>query len=513
MINVRDAMRSAARANRNRLAVVSGGRSLTFGEAWDRGCRFANAMISLGLKPGDRIAVLEDNCIESSDFFLGSAAANFVRVPLYMRNSSESHAKMIAQTRCRAVVVDEQHKHQVQDLVSVVPSLEHIVVRGSDYEDWLASHDATDPDPAVDLDDYYIIRHSAGTTGSPKGMAFTHRAWMFTERDWTYRLPPIELGDACTHVAPISHGSGYLFVPLWLSGGYNILEPRFDVERFVGLLSEHGGYTFAVPTIVSDIVAHAKSHALPDMAKLKAMAIAGAPMREQTARNAYALFGNALHQFFGQTEAVPATWMTAREWFGEVPGSDPMRSVGRIMPFARVEIRDDDNRPLPLGETGEIALQVDGQMEGIWGEPEMTAQRLVDGWVLSGDVGYIDENNYLYLVDRKDDMIISGGFNIWPAELEIVISAHPAVREVAVVAAPHERWGETPAAIVVLHEGQSLSEQEVIALCAEKLGGYKKPSVVLIKHELLPRTPAGKIPRKQLREGFWEKAAERIGGA
>ncbi|MGZ3264330.1 MAG: class I adenylate-forming enzyme family protein, partial [Croceibacterium sp.] len=206
-------------------------------------------------------------------------------------------------------------------------------------------------------------------------------------------------------------------------------------------------------------------------------------------------------------------WMTAREWFGDVPGSNPMRSVGRIMPFARVEIRDENNQPLLCGEQGEIAIQVDGQMDGIWGEPEMTAQRLVDGWVLSGDVGYIDANNYLYLVDRKDDMIISGGFNIWPAELEIAIASHPGVREVAVVAAPHERWGETPVAVVVVHEGHELTESEVIDLCVVKLGGYKKPSKVYLQREPLPRTPVGKIPRKQIRESFWQAADDRIGGA
>src|SRR5690606_5713045 len=211
------------------------------------------------------------------------------------------------------------------------------------------------------------------------------------------------------------------FVPVWLAGGYNILEAKFEPKRFLELLSEHGGYAFAVPTIIGDIIAYCKNHAIPDLSKLKSVPIAGAPMRETTARDAYKIFGDTLNQFFGQTEAVPATWMTAREWFGDIPGSNPMRSVGRIMPFARVDIRDEDNKPLPRGEEGEIAIQLDGQMEGIWGEPEMTAERLIDGWVLSGDVGYIDANNYLYLVDRKDDMIISGGFNIWPAELEIAI--------------------------------------------------------------------------------------------
>lgn len=506
-------MRFAARANHDRLAIVSDGRQLTFGQAWDRGLRLANAMIDLGLKAGDRVAVLEDNSIEAADFFLGTAAANLVRVPLYKRNSPEAHASMVRHTGCRALVVSEKHFAEIADIKSAAPELEHIIVRSDNYESWLAAQRSEDPNPQIDPDDFYIIRHSGGTTGQSKGMAFSHKAWMSTERDWTYRLPPIELGDGCTHVAPISHGSGYLFLPMWLSGGYNILESKFEPKRLFDLLSENGGYCFAVPTIVSDLVAYSRNNSVPDMSKLKALVIAGAPMREATARAAYEIFGDRLHQFFGQTEAVPATWMTAKEWFGEIAGSSPMQSVGRVMPFARIEIRDEDNQALPLGEEGEIAIQVDGQMEKIWNEPEMTAQRLVDGWILSGDIGKLDQNGYLYLVDRKDDMIISGGFNIWPAELEIAIATHPAVREVAVVSAPHPRWGETPAAIVVVHEGAEITEEEVIEVCASRLGGYKKPTLVVIQREPLLRTPVGKIPRKQLRERFWEGAGQRIGGS
>jgi acyl-CoA synthetase (AMP-forming)/AMP-acid ligase II len=183
------------------------------------------------------------------------------------------------------------------------------------------------------------------------------------------------------------------------------------------------------------------------------------------------------------------------------------------MPFARVEIRDGDNQTAPLGAVGEIAIQNDGQMQKIWNDPDLTAQRLVDGWVLTGDIGRLDENGYLYLVDRKDDMIISGGLNIWPAELEIVIDAFPQVREVAVVGAPHARWGETPVAVIVLHEGAVLTEAEVVAACAEQLGSYKKPTQVLLQYDPLPRTPVGKIQRKLVREPFWQGVATRVGAS
>ena len=516
MITVRCALRRAAMMNADRLAIVSGNRELSFGQAWDRGLRFANALLDLGIEPRDRVAVLEDNCVEASDFFLGAAAANLVRVPLYKRNSPEAHAHMVRQTACRALVVSEKLLEEVADLRQAAPELEHIIIRSETaYEDWLAAQNDSDPDPKIDPDDYYVIRHSGGTTGLPKGMGFTHRSWMNTERDWTFRLPAIETGDACIHVAPISHGSGYLFVPMWMAGGYNLLEGKFEAGRMLDLLSSHGGYAFAVPTILSDVVAlHQVEGRDRDFSKLKAIAIAGAPIREATARAAHALFGDTLHQFFGQTEAVPVTWMTSREWFAEVPGSQPIASVGRPMPFAQIEIRDEETgKPLPTGHAGEIAVQVDGQITSIWNEPELTAQRIVDGWVLTNDIGFLDANGYLYLIDRKDDLIISGGFNIWPAELEIAIASHPHVREVAIVSAPHDRFGETPAAIVVLHEGTELTADEVIALCTVKLGGYKKPGIVTIQYDLLPRTPVGKIPRKLLRERFWGSVTRRIGAS
>jgi acyl-CoA synthetase (AMP-forming)/AMP-acid ligase II len=419
---------------------------------------------------------------------------------------------MIRQTGCRAVVVTDKYLHELAGIKELAPDLEHVVVRGDDYEDWLASQSNVDPDPRIPLDDYYIIRHSGGTMGRSKGMVFSHRSWMNTERDWTYRLPPIEVGDACLHVAPISHGSGYLFVPTWISGGFNILEPKFDAARVLDLLCEQGGYFFAVPTMLSDIVS-LRDRKERHFDRLKAIVVAGAPIRPQTALLARELFGERLHQLYGQTEAVPATWMTPREWFGEMPGSSPLIAVGRVLPFAKVEIRDESNRPVNEGGIGEVAIQVDGQMEKIWDEPAMTAKRLVDGWVLTGDIGRLDQNGYLYLVDRKDDLIISGGFNIWPAELEIAIGSHPAVREVVVVSAPHPHWGETPVAIVVLHEGAELTEAQVIEICAKQLGGYKKPSQVVFRTDPLPRTPVGKIPRKDLRESFWRSATSRVGGA
>ena len=512
MINVRDAMRQAAQWHGNRIAVVCGDRELTFKKAWDRGLRFANALLKLGLEPQDRVAVLEENGLEAADFLVATAIGNYVRVPLYKKNAPEAHAHMIRNTGCRALVVDAKHLHEVAGVKEAVPTLEHIIVRDENYESWLADQDNRDPNPEIRLDDYYVIRHSGGTTGLPKGMGFTHRAWMNMERDWTYRLPTLEEGDACIHVAPISHGSGFLFLPVWIAGGYHILESKFDPTRTLDLLSRHGGYMFAVPTLISDVVAEADKLRRP-YDKVKAIVIGGSPMLPQTAVKAHEIFGDTLHQMYGQTEATPVVWMTSKEWFRTIEGSEPLIAAGKVMPFARIEIRDDDNRPLPPGAVGELALQTDGQISEIWNSPELTKQRIVDGWIITGDIGRIDDNGYLYLSDRKDDLIITGGFNVWPAELELVIGDLPQVREVVVVRAPHERFGETPAAVIVLHAGSILQESDVIDACEKRLGKLKRPSVVVFRDQPLPRTPVGKIRRNEIRDEFWKGTGATMRGS
>ncbi len=513
MLDVRSAMRRSAGFNRDRIAVICGDRRFTFAQAWERGLRMANGLLGLGAKAGDRIGVLEDNSLEAADFFLGAAAANLVRVPMYKRNSREAHGHMLRHTNCRILVVGAEHLHEVEGLQASLPDLEHVVVRGPDYETWLASQSAVDPNPDVSLDDYYIIRHSSGTTGVSKGFGFSHRQWMATARDWTHHLPPIHPGDVCVHAAPISHGSGMLFIPIWLAGACNLLEPKFDANRILNLLSLHGGYFFGVPTVISDLINAANSSGKSiSFPRLKAIVVSGAPIRAKTALAARDLFGENLYQMYGQTEAVPVAFMGPSEWFGDVPGSDPLSSVGRVIPFAEVEIRNDQNLPLGTGEVGEIAIRTDGQMAAVWDEPELTAERLIDGWVLTRDVGRLDQNGYLYLVDRKDDMIISGGFNIWPAELEIVIAAMPGVREVAVVGIPSERWGESPAAFVVVEAGSNLKAEEIIRECADRLGSYKKPSLVVFRSEPLPRTPVGKILRKALRDPYWKEQEGPNGG-
>jgi acyl-CoA synthetase (AMP-forming)/AMP-acid ligase II len=512
-MDVAGAMRRAARYHARREAVVSGDLRFTFAEAWTRGLRMANALVSLGLEPGDRVASLEDNTEKAADFFLGAAIANLVRVPLYPRNSREAHRHMLGGTECRALIVDGVHEAEVEGIAGELPDLGHVVVRGEDYERWLAGFPDTDPEIPIDPDDNFIIRHTGGTTGLGKGVAYTHRSWLAAGRDWFYLYPPVEPGDGCLHVAPISHGSGYLFVPIWLSGGRNVLAERFHPTETIDLMErERIAYMFMVPTMLNVMNQDATARGR-DWSGLKCILISAAPIADDTALTAREIFGDVLYQGYGQTEVLPIAMMGPRQWFAKVEGSEPLRSCGMPLPFAELEIWDEDNKPVLPGEPGQIVARTDGQMAGFWNDPEATKARIVDGWVLTGDIGRLDANGYLYMLDRSDDMIISGGYNIWPAELENAIADHPQVLEVAVFGVPHEKWGEAPMAVCVVGEGAGVSEDEIIALCAERLGSYKKPVAVEITREPLPKSPVGKIRRKELRDPHWAGHDRKVGGA
>jgi acyl-CoA synthetase (AMP-forming)/AMP-acid ligase II len=506
-------MRRSAAFYADRPAVQQDDRILTFAEAWDRGVRLANGLLGLGLEPGDRVASLEDNTLEAQDFFAGAAAAGLVRVPLYARDSRAAYLHNLRHTGCRALVVDVKYLSAVEGLREELPDLRHILVRDEKYESWLADQSDIDPDPRIDPDDWYIIRHTGGTTGYAKGVANTQRSWLAAGRDWTYALPPIQVGDRCLHAGPISHGSGYLYLPMWLQGACNVFLDAVDAGKIVELLETLPvQYMFAVPTLVNAMAMHPSARGR-DYRHLKAILVAGAPISEATASLAADVFGPSLHQLYGQTEALPATFMGPRDWFTPVEGSNPLRSAGRPLPFADLEIRDHENRPLPAGEEGEIAIRCEGQMLGYWEDPELTKDRLVDGWVLTGDIGRLDDNGFLYVSDRKNDVIISGGYNIWPAELENAISSHPDIIEVAVFGIPHEKWGESPMAVCVLPEGAAVTESEVIQLCSDQLGSYKKPSRVVLQTEPLPKSPVGKVQRKVLRDPHWRGHARKVAGA
>lgn len=513
-MDVRTILRRGAEFNAERLAVVSGDQRVTFGQAWERGLRLANGLLSYGLQPQDNVAVLEANGLPAVDFYLGAAAANICRVPLYARNRTESHVEMLNNVGARAVVVDADLLHELEGVTAQVPTLEHIIVRDDDYEAWLSRQSSKDPDPAVSPDDVFVIRHTGGTTGKARGVAYTHEMWWRAARDWFYLFPPPEVGDAILHVGPISHGSGYTFLPIWAAGGTQVMVSGLNAEQVAGVLeSERIAYVFMPPTLVNQ-VCRVPGVEDRDFSALKVLFVGASPISEDTIARARATFGDhRLWQLYGGTEACPNAGMGPTDWFASVPGSEPLRAAGKIFPWTELELRDVDGNPVPTGEVGEVWVRSDNSAREFYNAPEETAERIRDGWVAVGDLGRLDKNGYLYLVDRKNDMIVSGGFNIYPGELENVIAGLPGVLEVAVFGVPHDKWGETPMVVCVVEEGTSVTSEQVTDLVADRLGSYKKPGRVELRTTPLPRSAVGKILRRELRDPHWAGRDRRISGS
>jgi acyl-CoA synthetase (AMP-forming)/AMP-acid ligase II len=510
-VDVTTLMRQAARLNAHGTAVITEDRSLTFAEAWDRGIRLANALIALGVRPGDRVAGLEDNNLGCVDLYLGAAIAGAVRVPLYPRNSGRAHDDMMSGTQCKVLLVDQTYAADVNGAQDRVASLETIVVRDASYDDWLMAHDGTDPMIEISDDAWSVIRHSGGTTGRPKGVAYTTKDWVLNCRNWAVGLPLMSRQSVIGHAGPISHASGYLFLPGWLAGATNLVFGQFEPGKVIAMMRAHSvSHMFASPSLLAALTRH--PDASGEWSALRAITVGGAPITDATALAAHAVFGDTLFQGFGQTEAVPISMMGPQDWFGQVPGSTPLRAAGRIHPYAEVRILDADGTEVPLGQEGEIVARVEGQMRLYWGDEEQTATRLRDGWVHTQDIGRLDENGFLYVLDRVDDMIVSGGFNIWPAELETVLADHPLVIEAAVFGVPDEKWGETPMAVVTVADPDLVTAEELVELCKDRLGSYKKPARVEITTEPLPKTVVGKLSRKQLRAPHWAGHDRNVGG-
>ncbi len=504
-------LRRGAENNRSREAIVFGDQRLTFSQVWNRATALARGLHSLGLHHQDHVAVLENNNIASVDAFVGLAVGGYVRVPLYARNASSGHESMLRQAGCKAVMVGPDYVHELAEIRERLPGLEHIIVTDTVYEDWLVEHAGSDPQIAIADSDLFQIRFTGGTTGAPKGVPATHAQFMSQVADWFITFPYPVAEDAVLHAAPITHASGSMLLPLWGVGGRNVLLSEFDPQLVLDAFeTEDVAYLFLPPTAIN-VLTRQPDIESRDLSRLKVLMSAAAPITEDTTLRARACFGDVLYQGYGLSECFPLTMMSSSEWFAKPQGSEPLRACGKTLPFARIEIWDADNQLVPTGEAGEIVAQCAGQMSGYWQAPEETAATIVDGWVKTGDIGRFDDNGYLYVLDRKKDLVISGGFNLYPAEIENVLATLPGVEDVAVIGVPDEKWGESPVAVVV-SQG-NVTEQAVMDLVVRELGSYKKLKSVVIQREPLPKTPVGKTDKKAIRAPYWESEQRGISGA
>jgi len=453
----------------------------------------------------------------------GIALGGFVRCALYAHQTPAVNAALLGDVGARVLIADASMLQGEGAALIGMAGVEHVIPYGGPaperahgYEALLADAGTADSGHTSRADDIHVIRFSAGTTGHPKGIVHTVQGWLAIGDEYRWVTPQLDERDVYLAAGQLTHAAVLFLWPILQVGGRVVVLPAFEPGRVLELIErERATFTLVVPTMIQALVAHPDARTR-DLTTLRCLNYAASPISETTIAAAIKVFGqHVLYQLYGQSEAVPITMLLPHQH--AVHGTEQerrlLRSVGRATPGTVLTIVDDEGRALRPGEVGEVAALTPGAMTRLWNDPEgSAARRLADGSVLTRDMGYLDADGFLFLADRKEDMIISGGFNIWPAELENALAAHPAVAEVCVVGVPHDRWGETPKAVVVLKTGGSASADELIELTRERVGAVKKVTSVEFADEL-PKSGVGKVLRRVVRERYWGARSDRIGGA
>ncbi|MEV6794103.1 AMP-binding protein [Streptomyces sp. NPDC051320] len=505
---IAELIQRSCRTHAEATAIRLGDASLTYAQLWDRSARLANGLRALGLEPGDRVATLGPNTLTSLEEMTGLAVGGYARTALHPMNAGDGHAYMLANAGARALITHADLYEKFAADFASVPGLDHVIVHGGgphDYERLLADASPDAPAVRVDGDDILHLAYSSGASGRPKASVHSHRSWMHVTTDNVAMLPRITGQDVYLAAAPLSHAASTVLYALLARGASTVAMPSFEPGEALRLIERHRcSITVMVPTMLQMLIDHPDA-STRDLSSLRALLYAGSPISATTARAAQLELGNVLFQSYGQSECLPATSLTPEDHARAVAGEEPLlRSAGRACLNSSVRIVDSEDQELGPGGTGEILIRTEGRMRGIFGDPEATAERITpDGFVRTGDVGHLDERGYLFVTDRKDDMIISGGFNIWPAEIEKALTAHPAVADAVVVGVPHPKWGQTPHAVVMLRDGGKATVEELIEHCRASIGSMKKPASVVFRDSPLPRTALGKLQRRVLRDEYW----------
>jgi fatty-acyl-CoA synthase len=510
VLTVPDMVATHARLRPGKLAARDSRRSLTFRQWDERSSRLAHGLLGLGLSKGDRVAVLAYNCLEWMELYAGLGRAGLVAVPVNFRLTGPEVADIASHCEAAAFVVQD-------DLVATVAAVRDnldlpqrcLVHFGggtapagwSSYEALIDGAAAGDVGVSVGPEDLCALMYTSGTTGRPKGAMRSHGATAVMSL-----VAAIDMGfspdDTALLVMPMCHANSlYFSFAFAYLGATCIIDDRhsFDPEALLATLSGQGvTFTSLVPThyiLVLGLPEHTRR--AYDVSRVRKLMVSSAPARRDTKLAIMEYFsGSGLYELYGSTEAGWVTLLRPDEQLTK------LGSIGREWTgSATIRLVGADGEEVPPGDVGELYSRTPYAFDGYWKDPERTAAAFRGGWCSVGDLARRDADGYYHLVDRKHNMIISGGENVYPSEVENVLGGHPAVKDVAVIGVPHERWGETVHAVVVRHPGSSTTEAEVLEWCKGRIAGYKRPrSVTFIEEADMPRTATGKVLHRVLRQ-------------
>jgi acyl-CoA synthetase (AMP-forming)/AMP-acid ligase II len=482
-VQIGDLIRRAGHHFGDAPALVQGDRTVSFADFDRLTDRLGHALLGRGLESGDRVCVLMPNGIDGVVVYYALAKAGLVRVPLNSRETPHEHAYKIEDSGSRALV----HAGDTPATVEVMIGADELAV--------MIDGAPTGPcDVRRDQDAPLRLAYTGGTIGKPKAVVLTTRSELAEVANFLVDLVP-DLGPTSVmlHAAPITHGSGAFFLPHLVKGGANVVLEKFTPQSFLDAAVDHGATsTFMVPTMVAMLLEHPAT-ATTNL-RLERLCWGGAPMPTTVLQRGLDVLGPVFAQLYGQAEAPLA--ITCLQPWEHTP--ERLTSAGKPYTFVEVDVRDPDGRSLGPGEVGEVMTRGPHTMTGYWQRPEATAETIEpDGWLHTGDLGELDADGYLFLRDRRHDVIISGGYNVYPREVEDALLAHPAVLAAAVVGIADERWGERVSAAVVRRH--DVSVEELSAHCDTRLAGYKRPRRIEFWTEL-PTSPVGKSLRREVRD-------------
>jgi acyl-CoA synthetase (AMP-forming)/AMP-acid ligase II len=520
-MNIGTLLTKTARTFPDKVAIVQGPKKLTYAQFNTRANRLANALKHLGVRQGHNVALLQYNCPEMLESMFACFKAGYGVVPINWRLHPNEFSFIIDHSEAQAVILSPEFNEIIINIRERIPNARYLVTLSDaegeliNYEEMISKGSDRFLDTDVHPDDLAWLFYTSGTTGLPKGAMLTHRNLLaMTMNFYTDICPGFGPDDAILHAAPLSHGSGLYALPNVGKGAANIIlaSKSFDPELIFKSIQDYRVTNmFAAPTMVK-LMTESPSVDRYDHTSMKALNYGGAPMLVEDLRKAMAKLGPCLVQLYGQAESpMTITYLPHRDHVLDGPHEQMKRLASAGFPRTDVEVKifDLHDRELPSEEMGEIVTRSDLVMKGYWRNSDATAETLRNGWLHTGDVGYMDEKGYLFIMDRSKDMIISGGENIYPREIEEVLIQHPAVREVAVIGVPDPKWGEAVKAVVSLVEGQSVTAEDLIAFCRDRMASYKKPRSVDFV-DGLPKNNYGKILKRDLRAPYWERRERKV---
>jgi len=494
-----------------RAAFVQDERTIGYAEAEDFTHRCALALRANGIARGMKVAVLSPNDAVAFCCILGILRSGAVWQSVNARNAIVDMIAQFQDFDTEYLLYHSSFEAEVPGILAACPGIRGTVCidraggNGPALAQWLEGHSGRFPSVHAAADEFCMIFGTGGTTGRSKGVMLSHRNIATMAVNYALAMPyetaPIHLA-----AAPLTHAAGFLCFWILAAGGCNVVLPQARPKAILEAIERHRvSIVFLPPTVVYMLLAEpdVRRH---DYGSLRHLFYGAAPMAVDKLKEAIGVFGPVLCQGFGQTEAPCAcTFLPAEDHVvdGDAREERRLRSCGRPLPFTEVALMDEAGQLLPPEQPGEIVLRGDIVMLGYYKNPEATAETFAHGWHHTGDIGVIDADGYVYIVDRKKDMIITGGFNVFPSEVEQVIWGHPAVQDCAVVGVPDEKWGEMVTAVVEAKPGMSVDADELIALCKARLGSVKAPKRVEVWPSL-PRSPVGKVMKRTIRERFWQ---------